>query len=136
MTNLIVVFVKTPFIKQPLETSLPLDRPSQVTIPTLSPITPTYSLPSQIKQATSNRSMKLVRLPSLGKRQRFDVPKGHFVVYVGENRSRYILPISLLNHAQFQFLLQIAEEQFGFDHDKGLMIPCEEVIFQSLISML
>ncbi|CAN0906349.1 Auxin-responsive protein SAUR50 [Linum grandiflorum] len=65
-----------------------------------------------------------------------DVPKGHFVVYVGENRSRYIVPISFLSRPEFQSLLHKAEEEFGFDHDMGLTIPCEEIVFQSLTSML
>ncbi|XP_038717193.1 auxin-responsive protein SAUR50-like [Tripterygium wilfordii] len=57
-----------------------------------------------------------------------EVPKGHFVVYLGENRSRHILPISFLSIdsiPEFQSLLQQAEEEFGFDHDMGLTIPCE-----------
>ncbi|CAN1314841.1 Protein SMALL AUXIN UP-REGULATED RNA 51 [Linum perenne] len=84
----------------------------------------------------------LRRCSSLGKRSDnqqglpVDVPKGHFVVYVGENRSRYIVPISFLSRPEFQSLLHKAEEEFGFDHDMGLTIPCEEVVFQSLTSML
>ncbi|CAL1355635.1 unnamed protein product [Linum trigynum] len=88
----------------------------------------------------------LKRCSSLGKRNGYhdgscgglplDVPKGHFVVYVGENRSRYIVPISFLTRPEFQTLLHQAEEEFGFDHDMGLTIPCEEVVFQSLTSML
>lgn len=65
-----------------------------------------------------------------------DVPKGHFVVYVGENRTRYITPISFLTNPEFQCLLRRAEEEFGFDHDRGIIIPCDEVVFQSLTSML
>ncbi|KAL8543178.1 hypothetical protein ACS0TY_003905 [Phlomoides rotata] len=65
-----------------------------------------------------------------------DVPKGHFPVYVGQNRSRYIVPISFLTHPEFQCLLRRAEEEFGFDHDMGITIPCEEVVFRSLTSML
>lgn len=65
-----------------------------------------------------------------------NVPKGHFAVYVGENRSRYTVPISFLSHPQFQSLLHRAEEEFGFDHEMGLTIPCEEIVFQSLTSML
>ncbi|KAG1362715.1 auxin-responsive protein SAUR50 [Cocos nucifera] len=65
-----------------------------------------------------------------------DVPKGHFAVYVGENRSRFIVPISYLTHPEFQSLLRRAEEEFGFDHDMGLTIPCEEVVFRSLTSMI
>ncbi|KAL3639080.1 Auxin-responsive protein saur50 [Castilleja foliolosa] len=82
------------------------------------------------------------RCSSLGKKHGYvnddglplDVPKGHFVVYVGDNRSRYIVPISILNLPQFQSLLQRAEEEFGFDHDMGLTIPCDEGLFQSLTS--
>ncbi|KAI4336795.1 hypothetical protein L6164_015276 [Bauhinia variegata] len=85
----------------------------------------------------------LKRCSSLGRKQGYDdqglpldVPKGHFVVYVGENRSRYIVPISYLSRPEFQNLLHQAEEEFGFDHGRGLTIPCEQVIFESLTSML
>ncbi|KAF8406531.1 hypothetical protein HHK36_008619 [Tetracentron sinense] len=85
----------------------------------------------------------LKRCSSLGKKQGYyeeglpvDVPKGHFAVYVGEKRSRFIVPISFLTHPEFQSLLRRAEEEFGFDHDMGLTIPCEEVVFRSLTSML
>ncbi|PSS31268.1 Auxin-responsive protein [Actinidia chinensis var. chinensis] len=96
-------------------------------------------------KASQKTSLKqiLKRCSSLGKKQGYDeegfpvdVPKGHFVVYVGENRSRYIIPISFLTHPEFQNLLRRAEEEFGFDHDMGLTLPCEEVVFQSLTSML
>ncbi|XP_049405183.1 auxin-responsive protein SAUR50-like [Solanum stenotomum] len=60
----------------------------------------------------------------------------HFAVYVGENRTRYIVPISFLTHPLFQCLLQCAEEEFGFDHDMGITIPCEEVVFLAPTSML
>lgn len=65
-----------------------------------------------------------------------DVPKGHFVVYVGVNRSRYIVPLSYLTRPEFQILLQLAEDEFGFDHVMGLTIPCDEDVFESLTSML
>ncbi|KAL0369135.1 UNVERIFIED_CONTAM: Auxin-responsive protein SAUR50 [Sesamum calycinum] len=86
------------------------------------------------------------RCSSLGKRQHgydseeavlpLDVPKGHFVVYVGEKRSRHIVPISYLSSPEFQNLLHRAEEEFGFDHDMGLTIPCEQEVFDSLTSVL
>ncbi|CAA6655919.1 unnamed protein product [Spirodela intermedia] len=88
----------------------------------------------------------LKRCSSLGRKQGgggydqeglpVDVPKGHFAVYVGENRSRFIVPISILSHPEFQSLLQRAEEEFGFDHEMGLTLPCDEVVFRSLTSML
>ncbi|ESW28148.1 hypothetical protein PHAVU_003G262800 [Phaseolus vulgaris] len=83
------------------------------------------------------------RCSSFGKKQGYneeglpeDVPKGHFAVYVGENRTRYIVPISWLPHPQFQTLLQRAEEEFGFNHDMGLTIPCDELVFEFLTSMI
>ncbi|GAA0184132.1 hypothetical protein Leryth_025058 [Lithospermum erythrorhizon] len=83
----------------------------------------------------------LKRCASLGKKESYDelglpmdVPKGHFVVYVGQNRTRYIVPISILNRCEFQNLLQLAEEEFGFDHDMGIIVPCEEEFFESLVA--
>ncbi|KAJ9550760.1 hypothetical protein OSB04_014805 [Centaurea solstitialis] len=86
----------------------------------------------------------LKRCSSLGKKHGYndvdglpiDVPKGHFPVYVGVNRTRYIVPISFLTTPEFQLLLRRAEEEFGFHHEMGLTIPCEEVVFRSLTSML
>nr|GMC92101.1 auxin-responsive protein SAUR50-like [Ipomoea batatas] len=80
----------------------------------------------------------LKRCSSLGRKNGYDdvVPKGHFPVYVGENRSRYVVPISFLTHPEFQCLLRRAEEEFGFDHDMGIIIPCEEIAFRSLTQML
>ncbi|XP_059281528.1 protein SMALL AUXIN UP-REGULATED RNA 51-like [Lycium ferocissimum] len=86
----------------------------------------------------------LKRRSSLGKKNEYqdeqglpmDVPKGHFVVYVGENRTRYIVPISILSRPEFRILLQRAEEEFGFDHDMGLTIPCDEDFFESLTSSM
>lgn len=64
-----------------------------------------------------------------------DVPKGHFPVYVGEERKRYVVPLSLLQEPVFQKLLQRAEEEFGLEHKMGLLIPCEETVFVSLTSL-
>ncbi|XP_073135236.1 protein SMALL AUXIN UP-REGULATED RNA 51-like [Henckelia pumila] len=68
--------------------------------------------------------------------QPMDVPKGHFAVYVGDNRSRHIVPISFLSSPEFQMLLQSAEEEFGFEQHMGLTILCQQEAFESLISML
>ncbi|PIN06135.1 hypothetical protein CDL12_21310 [Handroanthus impetiginosus] len=69
---------------------------------------------------------------------RSDVPKGHVAVYVGENeKKRFVIPISYLNHPSFQELLYQAEEEFGFHHPMGgLTIPCSEDLFVDLTSRL
>ncbi|KAL1536839.1 Auxin-responsive protein saur50 [Salvia divinorum] len=81
---------------------------------------------------TTNATTSAVAL----KRSRNDVPKGHFAVYVGENRTRYLVPITLLENSMFQTLLQKAEEEFGFHHDMGLTLPCDEQDFCSLVAMI
>ncbi|KAE8728962.1 Auxin-induced protein X15 [Hibiscus syriacus] len=66
------------------------------------------------------------------------VPKGHFVVYVGEvKKKRFVVPISFLKHPSFQNLLSQAEEEFGFNHPLGaLVIPCSEEAFLDLTCCL
>ncbi|KAI9127481.1 hypothetical protein K1719_002040 [Acacia pycnantha] len=64
-----------------------------------------------------------------------EVPKGHLVVYVGEEIKRFVIPISYLNQPSFQELLSEAEEEFGYDHPMGaLTIPCTEDVFQKVTS--
>ncbi|XP_028798216.1 auxin-responsive protein SAUR50-like [Neltuma alba] len=65
-----------------------------------------------------------------------DVPKGHFVVYVGEKRSRYIVPIWFLRRPEFQRLLHEAAQEFGFCNQRGLTIPCQQHVFESLIASM
>ncbi|KAD6453913.1 hypothetical protein E3N88_08619 [Mikania micrantha] len=65
-----------------------------------------------------------------------DIPKGYFAVYVGEEeKRRSVVPVSLLSQIEFQELLHLAEEQFGYDHPMGgLTIPCSEGILVDLAS--
>ncbi|XP_018479032.1 auxin-induced protein 15A-like [Raphanus sativus] len=67
------------------------------------------------------------------------VPKGHMVVYVGEQiekeKKRFVVPISFLNDPSFREFLSRAEEEFGFDHPMGgLTLPCREEVFLDLIA--
>ncbi|MBA0766456.1 hypothetical protein Gotri_015497 [Gossypium trilobum] len=49
-----------------------------------------------------------------------NVPEGHIAVYVGEtSKSRFMIPISYLNHPLFEGLLNLAEEEFGFNYPTG-----------------
>lgn len=56
------------------------------------------------------------------------VPRGHFAVYVGEARARFVVPTAYLKQPSFVALLESAEEDyFGLDHHShpgGLAIPC------------
>ncbi|XP_062192880.1 auxin-induced protein X15-like [Phragmites australis] len=67
------------------------------------------------------------------------VPRGHFAVYVGEARARFVVPTAHLKQPSFVALLESAEEEFGFDHHchpDGLTIPCSERDFAALLRRL
>ncbi|XP_027343376.1 auxin-responsive protein SAUR50 [Abrus precatorius] len=55
-----------------------------------------------------------------------DVKEGHFAVIAegGEEPKRFVLPLSCLNNPTFLKLLEEAAEEYGFDHEGALTIPC------------
>ncbi|XP_062017695.1 auxin-induced protein X10A-like [Rosa rugosa] len=83
-----------------------------------------------------NAKRSLTRSLSGGKN--LDIPKGFFVVYVGESqKKRFVIPISYLNEPLFMDLLNQAHEEFGYNHPMGgITIPCSEYTFLDLVSRL
>ncbi|CAN1161295.1 Auxin-responsive protein SAUR22 [Linum perenne] len=67
-----------------------------------------------------------------------NVPKGFLAAYVGEKqKKRFVVPVSYLSKPSFQDLLNLAEDEFGFDHPMGgLTIPCNEETFTYVTSSL
>lgn len=67
-----------------------------------------------------------------------DVPKGYLAIYVGEiQKTRLLVPVSLMEEPLFQDLLRKSENEFGFDHPMGgLTIHCGEDAFLDLTSRL
>lgn len=57
-----------------------------------------------------------------------DVKEGHFAVIAvdgGEELpKRFVAPLSCLTHPTFLRLLEQAAEEYGFDHEGALTIPC------------
>lgn len=86
----------------------------------------------------SAKTKNFSKLQALCNRNKLDVPKGYLAVYVGETqKTRFVVPLSFLEHPLFQDLLQQSEEEFGFDHPMGgLTIRCHEDAFINLISRL
>ncbi|XVE59045.1 hypothetical protein DITRI_Ditri05aG0013300 [Diplodiscus trichospermus] len=55
-----------------------------------------------------------------------DVKEGHFAVVTdyGEEPRRFVVPLSYLTHPRFLMLLEQAAEEYGFDREGALTIPC------------
>jgi len=65
-----------------------------------------------------------------------DVPEGFLVVYVGEERRRFVISANILSHSVFRMLLNKSAEEFGFKHEGGLNIACEVVFFEHLLWLI
>ncbi|KAL6578823.1 hypothetical protein OROMI_009039 [Orobanche minor] len=80
---------------------------------------------------------QMLRRSLSGERRSGEVPKGHIAVYIGENeKKRFVIPVSYLNHPSFQELLFQAEEEFGLGNHPmgGLTIPCSQDLLVDFIS--
>lgn len=63
------------------------------------------------------------------------VPPGHLAVYVGRQcRKRFVIRAAYLTHPVFRSLLERAEE-FGYAQQGGLVIPCDELLFEHILRL-
>ncbi|BAT98151.1 hypothetical protein LR48_Vigan11g021700 [Vigna angularis] len=55
-----------------------------------------------------------------------DIPKGFLPIKVGqgEEQEKIVMPVMYLNHPLFSQLLKEAEEEYGFDQQGTIIIPC------------
>ncbi|KAF7811780.1 auxin-induced protein x15 [Senna tora] len=63
-------------------------------------------------------------------------PKGHFVVYVGKEMARFVVPMAYLKSPIFQKLLEKAADEYGYDHPNGIVLPCNASSFLRLVHVL
>ncbi|KAL6996087.1 hypothetical protein U1Q18_006223 [Sarracenia purpurea var. burkii] len=61
------------------------------------------------------------------------VPKGFLAVCVGKELKRFIIPTEYLGHQAFGILLREAEEEFGFEQEGVLKIPCQVPLFEKIL---
>lgn len=64
------------------------------------------------------------------------VPKGFLAVCVGEELKRFIIPTDYLRHQAFELLLREAEEEFGFQQEGVLKIPCQVSVFEKILKVV
>ncbi|KAI3750970.1 hypothetical protein L2E82_21925 [Cichorium intybus] len=56
-----------------------------------------------------------------------NIPKGCVTVMVGhedEEKKRFVIPVMYMNHPLFLELLKEAEEEYGFQNQGPIIIPC------------
>ncbi|OAY62435.1 auxin-responsive protein SAUR36 [Manihot esculenta] len=61
------------------------------------------------------------------------VPKGHLAIYVGQKDGdfhRVLVPVIYINHPLFGELLRGAEDEYGFNQQGGITIPCRYSDFE------
>ncbi|KAL2461944.1 SAUR-like auxin-responsive protein family [Abeliophyllum distichum] len=64
------------------------------------------------------------------------VPKGYLAVCVGKELKRFVIPMEYLGHQAFGILLREAEEEFGFQQQGVLKIPCEVGLFEKILKVM
>ncbi|XP_028797636.1 auxin-responsive protein SAUR68-like [Neltuma alba] len=60
---------------------------------------------------------------------------GHFVVYSIDHK-RFVLPLKYLKSSVFKELLKMSEEEFGLPSNGPLVLPCESVVLEYVISLV
>ena len=60
-------------------------------------------------------------------------PSGHFIVYVGDEHRRFVLNTKMLNNIEFQFLLDMAVDEYDYNYEGGVHIPCQVAFFQAFL---
>ncbi|KNA22556.1 hypothetical protein SOVF_032920 [Spinacia oleracea] len=64
------------------------------------------------------------------------VKEGHFAVVAvdGVETKRFMVPLSYLTHPMFLVLLEKAAEEYGFDHEGALTIPCTPTEIDNILA--
>ncbi|KAL3835345.1 hypothetical protein ACJIZ3_010081 [Penstemon smallii] len=61
------------------------------------------------------------------------IPKGFMAVYVGPENRRFVIPTRFLSVPDFRVEMDRAAEEFGYEQEGGLRIPCDEQDFEQLL---
>lgn len=85
---------------------------------------------------SSNRPLHSNSFRSLKLRRSSGVPVGHLPVYVGEEMERFIVSAELLNHPVFIQLLNKSAQEYGYEQQGVLRIPCDVVDFEKVLAAL
>ncbi|CAI0450448.1 unnamed protein product [Linum tenue] len=95
----------------------------------------TYSLLRSDSHHNRRRAagrVKAARRSSCGKA----VPHGYVPVYVGDEMERFVVSAELLNHPVFVGLLNKSAQEYGYEQQGGLRIPCHVLVFERVMEAI
>lgn len=100
-----------------------------------------YSSTNKLKSSKSSRKFSAFAVSRSKSMSRMDalpgdIPQGCLAVYVGQERKRFVISTKYLSHELFKGLLKRSEEEFGFNHQGGLTIACDPVLFEHLLWLI
>ncbi|KAM7269765.1 hypothetical protein ACFE04_025262 [Oxalis oulophora] len=64
------------------------------------------------------------------------VPEGCVPVYVGDEMERFVVSAELLNHPVFIELLNKSAQEYGYEQQGALRIPCGVLVFERVMEDL
>ncbi|EXC33623.1 hypothetical protein L484_013820 [Morus notabilis] len=102
--------------------------------------TATTTTTTNTTTTSSSKSMKFIKrtlsFNDVSSASNDVVPKGFLAVCVGKEMKRFIIPTEYLRHQAFGILLREAEEEFGFQQEGVLKIPCEVPLFEKILKVV
>ncbi|KAI5683801.1 hypothetical protein M9H77_05029 [Catharanthus roseus] len=64
-----------------------------------------------------------------------ETPEGFVPVYVGEDRTRYEVPVECLNSFRFQAFLDQHEEEILGSRDEPISLLCSPNVFETILTL-
>ncbi|CAJ1958155.1 unnamed protein product [Sphenostylis stenocarpa] len=64
------------------------------------------------------------------------VPEGHVPIYVGDEMERFVVCAELLNHPVFVKLLNESAQEYGYEQQGVLRLPCRVFDFERVLHAL
>ena len=65
------------------------------------------------------------------------VPKGSLPVYVGKDTlMRFVIDARVLNHPLFAEILEASVEEFGYEYEGAIRIPCDVFLFEGILKLI
>ncbi|KAL3632799.1 hypothetical protein CASFOL_025783 [Castilleja foliolosa] len=86
-----------------------------------------------VKEEDDNHSLMIADQPISDDGNVIHVPKGFVGVYVGPNHRRFVVPTKILSTPGFKAMMDKAAEEYDYEQQGGLTIPCDEDDFKKLL---